>query len=394
MARRLAFALTLVLLLAAPAAADTLHERKRSVDAQIASLRESLEQTRAREAAVRAEIASVSEKIQALSQQVGDVSSRLPPLERELALRELKLNRLNELYRFQTQRLRFLRRQYRLALQRLNERLVAIYEEEQPDTLSVLLSARSLADLLDALDYAQRIGEQDKRISEEVAVARAEAQAARARTGQTRVRVEQEARVIAVRVSQVRSLRDRLVASRDELADARAAKRARLADLTESEREALSEIEALARVSAELAARIRAAQAASASSSRPVVRSASGFVWPVGGPITSAFGWRWGRMHEGIDIGAPYGAPIAAALAGRVIYAGWLGGYGNLVVLDHGGGLATAYAHQSRIAVSTGQDVAQGQTIGYVGSTGHSFGAHLHFEVRVNGAAVDPLGYL
>jgi murein DD-endopeptidase MepM/ murein hydrolase activator NlpD len=99
-------------------------------------------------------------------------------------------------------------------------------------------------------------------------------------------------------------------------------------------------------------------------------------------------------MHEGIDLGAAYGSPIAAAASGVVIYAGWEGGYGNLTVIDHGGGLATAYGHQSRIAVSVGQSVAQGEIIGYVGSTGHSTGPHLHFEVRVNGQAVDPLGYL
>jgi murein DD-endopeptidase MepM/ murein hydrolase activator NlpD len=99
-------------------------------------------------------------------------------------------------------------------------------------------------------------------------------------------------------------------------------------------------------------------------------------------------------MHEGIDLGAAYGTPIAAAGSGTVIYAGWLGGYGNLTVIDHGGGLATAYGHQSRIAVSVGQQVSRGEVIGYVGSTGHSTGPHLHFEVRINGQPVDPLGYL
>jgi murein DD-endopeptidase MepM/ murein hydrolase activator NlpD len=99
-------------------------------------------------------------------------------------------------------------------------------------------------------------------------------------------------------------------------------------------------------------------------------------------------------MHEGIDIAAPAGTPIRAAAAGTVIYAGWLGGYGNLIVLDHGSGLSTAYAHQSALAAGQGQQVAQGQVIGYVGDTGHSFGPHLHFEVRVNGVPVDPLGYL
>jgi murein DD-endopeptidase MepM/ murein hydrolase activator NlpD len=103
---------------------------------------------------------------------------------------------------------------------------------------------------------------------------------------------------------------------------------------------------------------------------------------------------RWGRMHTGIDIGVGYGTSIHAAASGRVIYAGWMDGYGNLVFVDHGGGISTGYAHQSSIAVSNGQTVSQGQVIGYVGCTGHCFGPHLHFEVRIKGNPVDPLGYL
>jgi murein DD-endopeptidase MepM/ murein hydrolase activator NlpD len=99
-------------------------------------------------------------------------------------------------------------------------------------------------------------------------------------------------------------------------------------------------------------------------------------------------------MHEGIDFGVSSGTPIYAAAAGVVVYCGWMDGYGNLTVIDHGGGIATAYGHQSSIAAGCNQQVAQGQVIGYVGSTGHSTGPHLHFEVRVNGTPVDPLGYL
>src|SRR3990172_8101758 len=115
---------------------------------------------------------------------------------------------------------------------------------------------------------------------------------------------------------------------------------------------------------------IQAAQAAAGTGGGSP--SAAGLVWPVLGPVTSPFGMRWGRMHEGIDIAAASGTPIRAAAAGTVIHAGWLGGYGNLVVIDHGSGLATAYAHQSSIAGSSGAFVAQGQVVGYVGSTGHS----------------------
>jgi murein DD-endopeptidase MepM/ murein hydrolase activator NlpD len=110
--------------------------------------------------------------------------------------------------------------------------------------------------------------------------------------------------------------------------------------------------------------------------------------------VVSPFGWRWGRMHEGIDIGVGYGTPIVAAASGTVIYAGWMGGYGNLVIVDHGGGIATAYGHNSSILVGYGSSVSQGQTIALSGSTGNSTGPHVHFEVRVNGSPVDPLGYL
>ena len=114
----------------------------------------------------------------------------------------------------------------------------------------------------------------------------------------------------------------------------------------------------------------------------------------INGAVTSGFGLRWGRMHEGLDIGVGFGTPIRAAAGGTVSHAGWLGGYGNLVVVEHGGGLATAYAHQQQIYVSVGQTVSQGQLIASVGCTGHCYGPHVHFEVRVNGTPVDPMGYL
>lgn len=122
--------------------------------------------------------------------------------------------------------------------------------------------------------------------------------------------------------------------------------------------------------------------------------SGAGLIWPVRGSVTSEYGSRWGRMHAGIDIAAPAGTPIRAAKAGEVIHAGTMSGYGNVVIIDHGGGFSTLYAHQSRLASSDGQSVGQGAVIGYVGSTGRSTGPHLHFETRVNGSAQNPRRYL
>ena len=122
--------------------------------------------------------------------------------------------------------------------------------------------------------------------------------------------------------------------------------------------------------------------------------SAGGWSWPAPGTVTSGFGYRWGRLHAGIDVGAPSGAPISAAKGGVVSYAGWMGGYGSIIVLSHGDGMTTRYAHQSALGASVGQVVEAGQRIGSVGSTGNSTGPHLHFEVRINEEPQNPILYL
>lgn len=125
------------------------------------------------------------------------------------------------------------------------------------------------------------------------------------------------------------------------------------------------------------------------------IKAATGaFRVPAFGSITSRFGYRWGRIHEGIDISGRIGQPIYAADGGKVIFSGVESGYGNLVKIDHGNGLVTFYGHCSRLLVSVGQKVSKGDKIALVGSTGNSTGPHVHFEVRKNGVPVDPMGYL
>jgi murein DD-endopeptidase MepM/ murein hydrolase activator NlpD len=140
---------------------------------------------------------------------------------------------------------------------------------------------------------------------------------------------------------------------------------------------------------------------AAASSSNGQFPTGGGqLLWPAAGPMTSAYGYRthpiFGdtRLHAGIDIGAAYGAPVIASDSGSVVFAGVMSGYGNAIVIDHGGGLATTYNHLSAFTVSSGQSVRRGAQIGAVGCTGYCTGPHLHFEVRVDGAPVDPMPYL
>ena len=141
-------------------------------------------------------------------------------------------------------------------------------------------------------------------------------------------------------------------------------------------------------------ARLLAARSHGATASRPCA------LWPVVGPIVSGFGYRTDpidgstKFHSGVDIAASMGTPIKACLGGTVVFSGSLGGYGNAVVIDHGGGMGTLYAHQSKLGSSVNETVSAGQVIGYVGSTGHSTGPHLHFEVRLNGNPVNPVPYL
>jgi LysM repeat protein len=122
--------------------------------------------------------------------------------------------------------------------------------------------------------------------------------------------------------------------------------------------------------------------------------SAARFIWPSAGELTSYYGYRWGRLHAGIDIADDVGAVVRAAKTGRVAFAGWWGGYGYTVVLEHGQGYTSLYGHLSDYAVAVGQHVAAGQTIGYVGNTGNSTGPHLHFEIRKDGQSLNPLTLL
>ena len=385
--------LAVALVAAGPAAADDPADEKAAVDARIAALQAEIAHANAQEGVLTSQLSTVVAELDDAQAAVETAEASVSSLETELSSEQARLEQLTARLARQTKRLVQLQAEYVQAVAILEARVRTAYIDEPPDLLAFLVSASSFDDLIDNVEFLERMGEQDQRVALQVEHAKTRAAAERRATIGTRRLQAAAVSVIAARTDEARAARDRLADDRDRLSTVESLKQSALASTRETRGEFLGEVEALAAESASLAAQIRAAQeeTGSGGTGQP---SAAGLIWPCDGVVVSGFGTRWGRMHEGIDIGCAYGAPNRAAAAGTVIYAGWLGGYGNLVVVDHGNGLSTAYAHASAILVSVGQQVAQGETVSLVGATGHATGPHLHFEVRVNGVAVDPLLYL
>lgn len=403
--RVLAAAVALAVLVAAGTAVADPGSEKERLDRQLGVLRSREAEQRTREGVLTEQLSTVAGRVRELEAGVRGQEARLGVLEQELAAARARLGELDAVYQDQSRRLLRLQREHRSATATLERRVRSIYLADEPDVLAFVLGTRSFADLLDNLELLGRIGRQDERIVARVARVRDGLADARSRTRSARAEAARITERVAARASEQRAVVARLAASRDALVTARGEKEAALASVQESRGALQEEIDSLEAESARLAAAIRAAQAqaqaqagqgqAAAPVAPPVTGGGDGTLrWPVSGPVTSGFGPRWGRMHEGIDIAVPTGTPVGAAAPGTVIYAGWLGGYGNLVVVDHGNGLSTAYAHNSQLLVGVGTVVGTGTTISLSGNTGNSSGPHVHFEVRVGGSAVDPLGYL
>jgi len=363
-------------------------EQQQSLDSKIAGLQNEIANAKHKEGVLTTEISGASSQISALQGDIGALTAKLAALESDLAVHRGRLEQLQAKYKEQTDSYHRLRRDHQIALERLEARLVQLYETADTSELDVLIQSSSLSDLIEQIDYFHTIGDSDKRLSDRLAFLSERTRLARLETAATKRDVAEATAVLAKKTEEQRAAREALIVRQNALAAARSNQQSLLASVRSARHADEEDLAKMQAASAAIAAQIRAHSGSSGSGV-----SSSGLIWPVNGPITSGFGMRWGTMHEGIDIGVPCGTPIHAAASGTVIYSGWADGYGNFVVIDHGNGLATAYGHQSAIYVSGGS-VSQGQTIGAVGSTGHSTGCHLHFEVRVNGTPVDPLGYL
>ncbi len=271
----------------------------------------------------------------------------------------------------------------------LAKRLVELYKADAPDALTVVLEADGFADLLERAEFLDRISRQDREITDQVRRLRdrAEDQAKQLAELEEREQLAAE-RILAYR-DEIATAQGQLVGARDQLASVRADKRGALSSVRSERAELEDHLAALEREQARVQAALSGTPAPG-----PIRQGSGQLIWPVNGTFTSPFGYRWGRLHAGIDIAVPEGTPIRAADSGNVVIAGYTGGYGNYTCIQHTASMSTCYGHQSSIGVSTGQSVSQGQVIGYSGNTGNSTGPHLHFEVRISGNPVDPMGYL
>ncbi len=333
-----------------------------------------------------------------LSSEIAAYSDDIAQLEGEISiLRTREATVLNELEATRSRlksardRLAGLRNRYHRSIGVLEKRLIAIYKQDEPDALTVILNANGFDDMIERYEYLNRIEDQDSTIISRVRALKAE-------TKGTVAEIEDAKAEIAAKKRELARTRSQLEAREGELTAARQDKASSLATVDQNIERLEGDIEGL---EDDIQAQLRAAAEEQSASGAvpadlpagPIQGGSSGFIWPVNGSVVSPFGMRWGRMHEGVDIAVPAGTPIRAAKAGAIALAAPTGGYGNYTCINHGGGLSTCYAHQSSFAITSGS-VDQGDVIGYVGCTGHCFGDHLHFEVRINGAAVDPMGYL
>ncbi|NLD20233.1 MAG: peptidoglycan DD-metalloendopeptidase family protein [Clostridiales bacterium] len=334
--------------------AATLSQLRNDISQRQAELNKGQEE----EASLAKQLGELEGKMLQLQAQISTGEEKLKTLEAELAEAQKKVDTQND---------------------NLGNRLENMYKNGTVGFADVLLDSNSFSEFLTNLDLVEKIYSSDKEVLSEL----------------------QEAHdAIETKKKEVETLQAELEKSKtvaEEQQESVSAKKAELAAENEETAQMIDEMQAEADA---MTAKINA----SASSSSSSTYYGGVMAWPCPGYgtgwITSDFGNRWHpvyggyKFHTGIDIGASGGTPIVAANSGKVILAGWNGGYGNCVVIDHGGGITTLYGHTRGLNVYRGQQVSRGQTIAWVGTTGTSTGNHLHFEVRVNGSYKNPLNYI
>lgn len=397
MIARAALAVALVAAAGLPAGGTPVTGKIRAAQAQIhqahvrlGQKRGELESARARVGSLRTQLDETNRNIASVTASLGTVGTQIDSNRRRLAWNQVQLGAAEATLRRHNDALR--------------RRLVDVYEHGDLGYVNVLLAASSFSDFVERWDEIRYVIHANQDAIHARRDAERQVAGARARLLVSEVALEQAEAEQQQRRNQLAALaqeRRNLVAAAQQQSDTVASQVTELEEITAQEEAAL---ETLIREQQRAEAARREADrraALLAGGPAPPLAGAPGMVgWPVSGPITSPFGYRldpvvkrW-QLHTGVDIAAAQGTTIAAAASGRVIFAGWYGGYGNAIVIDDGGSMSTLYGHCSQIFVGVGQDVQRGQAIGAVGMTGDATGPHVHFEVRIDGKPVDPMSYL
>jgi murein DD-endopeptidase MepM/ murein hydrolase activator NlpD len=372
-----------------------------SPQGRAASLQQKIETTRGKigrrkgtEHVLTSDIQRWSSKINRLQGSISTLQSREQRIQADLDARRAEL--VTTQAKLRSERARLARLRTRLAEGRkiLSRRLLELYQADKPDLITVVLNSKGFADLLERGEFLNRIQDQDNNVISIVKSAKADATSTAARLDRLEGRQQQLTAIVLQRRNQIAQIKQQLIDTRVGYQATRDDKQNALVQVRTQRKSLETHLSELQKESDKVQAQLQGG--GSAVPAGPIKGGSGRLIWPVNGPITAPFCERraWEACHPGMDIGVPTGTPIRAADGGRVAIAGWVGGYGNYTCVQHSASLSTCYGHQSVLKVSVGQQVAQGQVIGLSGSTGHSTGPHLHFEVRVNGAVTNPMNYL
>lgn len=384
-ARRVTAALVVLLSLSGLAASEA--AKKPGKETRVKQLRKKLQTITKQKAQKQAEIRVTKRTQRRLADQLNESYERLEVANEALKRSEARLRKAEQAVAQATRRVENAQLRVRKQQERFGRRIAASYREGPVTYTDVLVGSRNLSDFLDRQYYVSKVMERDADLLAELRTAKEALAQEQDRLVRWRGDLSLAHRDNAEQVAQVAqetAERERLL---QQIAQERALQEQQLAELEEDSQGIQQELEGE-----------ESRRRLNPGGYRVLPRWSGRMVRPANGPITSGFGYRhhpvlrYRRLHTGLDIGAGHGSPVYAAEAGEVFFASWRGGYGRCIIVLHGGGMSTLYGHLSRIDVSPGQSVARGQRIGAVGSTGLSTGPHLHFEVRRNGAPVNPLG--
>jgi murein DD-endopeptidase MepM/ murein hydrolase activator NlpD len=311
------------------------------------------------------------------------INRRLKSTQSELRYADSQLQHHEQLIRHNQQELDQLKENYLMRRKILEKRLRDIYKENRLGYLTLLFSAQTMGDFANKMFYLERI------VAADIAMLR--------QLGYQQGVISQKEKNLRQRYSELAGIKELFKRRKNQFQSQQAFQNRIYSDLARKRREyerQIAELEQNSKEIENLIVKILSLGQGSA------VKGSGRFIWPVRGPLTSGYGYRKHpifrsvRFHTGLDIGVRYGTAVAAADNGLVIFGGWWGGYGMVVIIDHGNGYSTVYAHLSRLYVKKGQQVKKGQVVAASGSTGYSTGPHVHFEIRKNGATTNPLRFL